>query len=295
MLSSEDFRLLRALSSWADVAGPVCDCLARWPLGFEFEETAVCVAADLPTTQHASVLGLLRDLATEALIVRVGELRWKTIREPAAYIRLALLLDAVRFYQRDVHVDSSTVRLALTRPGKPSQLEAVLRAMGFADALMDHTAEGLLDIAEAAKVRLVAMTPFLDIRGAEFVEQLLKRARPSVQKTLILRFINSTNQRQLEGLPRLEPTLADLNVEVLDYAIARPTGGIETFHAKVVLADYDYAYVGSANMLGSSIETSMELGMLLKGEAALHVSKVVDSVIRVCGQTETRSRSVAAS
>lgn len=43
-----------------------------------------------------------------------------------------------------------------------------------------------------------------------------------------------------------------------------------------------YAYVGSANMNRSSLEHSMELGMLVRGEAARTVAKVVEAVMRVC-------------
>lgn len=58
--------------------------------------------------------------------------------------------------------------------------------------------------------------------------------------------------------------------------------GIETFHAKVVLADDDYAYVGSANMNRSSLENAMELGVLMRGEAARAVGRVVNAIRAVC-------------
>jgi phosphatidylserine/phosphatidylglycerophosphate/cardiolipin synthase-like enzyme len=80
----------------------------------------------------------------------------------------------------------------------------------------------------------------------------------------------------------LRPALAQLGVEVYDYAIPRPAGaGTETFHAKVVLADDNYAYVGSANMNKSSLEYSMELGILVRGEAATLVSKVIDAILQI--------------
>jgi phosphatidylserine/phosphatidylglycerophosphate/cardiolipin synthase-like enzyme len=44
--------------------------------------------------------------------------------------------------------------------------------------------------------------------------------------------------------------------------------GYETFHAKVLLADDDEAYVGSANMTKWSFEQSLELGVLVRGRAA---------------------------
>ena len=46
----------------------------------------------------------------------------------------------------------------------------------------------------------------------------------------------------------------------MNYALQRASGGRESFHAKVILADDCRAYVGSANVTGWSLDYSMELG-----------------------------------
>lgn len=56
---------------------------------------------------------------------------------------------------------------------------------------------------------------------------------------------------------------------------------IETFHAKIVLADDRLAYVGSANILGLGDGTSLEAGVLIDGAAALQLARLVDAVLRV--------------
>jgi hypothetical protein len=53
--------------------------------------------------------------------------------------------------------------------------------------------------------------------------------------------------------------------------------GYETSHAKVVLADNNLAYVGSANLL-MQLHHSMELGNVIRGNAARVVASVVRAV-----------------
>jgi phosphatidylserine/phosphatidylglycerophosphate/cardiolipin synthase-like enzyme len=54
---------------------------------------------------------------------------------------------------------------------------------------------------------------------------------------------------------------------------------IETFHAKLIVADDTLAYVGSADLLNSSEGLSLETGLLVEGNAAVQVA-LVDAVLR---------------
>jgi phosphatidylserine/phosphatidylglycerophosphate/cardiolipin synthase-like enzyme len=56
---------------------------------------------------------------------------------------------------------------------------------------------------------------------------------------------------------------------------------IETFHAKLIVADDTLAYVGPANLLNSSERISLETGLLVEGAAAVQVARLVDAVLRV--------------
>src|SRR5262249_7964595 len=56
---------------------------------------------------------------------------------------------------------------------------------------------------------------------------------------------------------------------------------IETFHAKLVVADEALAYVGSANLLSSSEGLCLETGFLVEGAAASDVARLVDAVLRI--------------
>ena len=80
--------------------------------------------------------------------------------------------------------------------------------------------------------------------------------------------------------------LRALHVSVRDYHLSHGAEAgralpIETFHAKLVLADDTLAYVGSANLLYSSEGLSLETGLLVEGSAAIQVARLVDGVLRV--------------
>ena len=77
-----------------------------------------------------------------------------------------------------------------------------------------------------------------------------------------------------------------MQVSVRDYHLSHSAAEgralpIETFHAKLVVADDTLAYVGSANLLTSSEGLSLETGLLVEGRAAAQVARLVDAVLRV--------------
>lgn len=284
MLTIANRRYLEELAPWIDIAGDVLECLAQPSFAGAFDEARLCREARLPDTQVAATVGLLRKLAEIGLVVESPGMQWQTAVKPAIFNELAPLAYAVSFYRNRLHRDETVARVALTRPGQPSKLEDALNAMGFATGRMEVTSEAFSDIAVSAKRQFTVMTPFLDIHGARWLAELLRKVKADVRKTVILRYLRDpAHPSYPEGFITLQPTLAELAVDVLDYAVPRVSGyGTETFHAKVVLADDDYAYVGSANMNRSSLEYSMELGMLVKGDAARTIARIIDAIKTVC-------------
>lgn len=271
---------LRALVPWADIASPVLDCLSRESFVGAFDERRLCDEAGLPSTQTIALLGLLRRLAELGLIEERPDMQWRVNGSYLTLGTLSPLLAAVAFYRTSVHRDETTAKVVLTRPGQPSKLEETLRAMGFAGGRLEVTSEAFGDIAATARKRLMVMTPFLDPHGARWLGELLKKARRGVRTSVILRYLNNPSHTNYpEGLAALREVLANSGTEILDYSISRGMGQrVETFHAKVVLADDDYAYVGSANVNKASLENSMELGILVRGEAARAVARVMEAI-----------------
>jgi len=271
---------IRALVPWVDIASPVLDCLSRESLVGAFDERRLCDEAGLPSTQILALLGFLKRLAELKLIDERPDMQWSLNGSQQTLAALSPLLAAVAFYRTSIHRDETTAKVVLTRPGQPSKLEETLRSMGFAGGRLEVTSEAFGDIAGTARKRLMVMTPFLDSHGARWLGELLKKARPGVRTSVILRYLNiPSHSNYPEGLADLRDVLGGSGAEILDYSISRGPGQrVETFHAKVVLADDDYAYVGSANMNKASLENSMELGILVRGEAARAVARVMEAI-----------------
>jgi len=158
---------------------------------------------------------------------------------------------------------------AVTLPPYPSAIAAALPATGLSYASLISTEEAMARVADAAASRLTLMTPFLNKGGLDFAIGLFERS-PATARTLIVRGAGSTRAALHPQRERLE----FLQITILDCLL--PTAdGYETSHAKVVLADDQLAYVGSANLL-LQLHHSMELGNVVRGRAA----KVVASVVR---------------
>jgi Phospholipase D Active site motif len=109
-------------------------------------------------------------------------------------------------------------------------------------------------LAQAAVRRLVVMTPFIDAEGFRWLRRTFEAAPPECRKILILR--NADRYAVELGVEHAE-WLRSLHVFVHDYHLSHDAASgrqlpIETFHAKLVVADETLSYVGSANLLSSS-------------------------------------------
>lgn len=200
----------------------------------------------------------------------------------AKFKRLALALNAVEHYIRFVHQDATTVQVVLTKPPAPSALERRLSDMGWRTADIEPTEHAFQSMVSAATRRVVVMTPFLDGKGALWLQELFSAAKPGVERVLILRTLESPKREDYPvGFDGIASWLKDRGVRVLNYSLPRSNSfGRETFHAKVVLCDSDTAYLGSSNMTTASLEHSMEMGVALKGRAGADVAVVVEAVMK---------------
>jgi hypothetical protein len=162
----------------------------------------------------------------------------------------------------------------VTLPAAPSAISGALPAEGPIHASIARTDEEIGRIARTAVSSLTIMSPFVNREGAEFAMRMFEESSAS-RRTLITRLEGSTRH----ALEPLLPKMISMGVRVLDYLLAADDG-FETFHAKVVIADGDLAYVGSANMTLYA-RHSMELGVIVKGRPARAVSAIVRAVERI--------------
>ena len=183
-----------------------------------------------------------------------------------------------------IRPEAGTFQAVVTPPPNPSAFAKALQSTGMARADLMDTASAMRQVASAAHRDLVMLTPFANEQGLSFVADLFEIS-PATNRTLILRARNSGTRRALEGI---KDRLRDLRVRVLDYVLDLGDGNYETFHAKVVLADEQMAYVGSANMLHYA-RNSMELGVLLRGRG----TDVIAAAVRAAERCAIELQSVS--
>jgi phosphatidylserine/phosphatidylglycerophosphate/cardiolipin synthase-like enzyme len=195
--------------------------------------------------------------------------------------RLAFALNAIEHYVSSVHKDATIVRIVLTKPSRPSMLEQKLSECGWKTSELESTDRAFHRMVRSAQRRVVVMTPFFDVKGASWLQELFSLVQPGVERVLVLRSLeDSTRKDYPDGYDSIAPWLKVESVHVYNYSIPRiEDSGRETFHAKVVLCDRDAAYLGSSNMTAASLEHSMEMGVALQGRAAADVAVVLDAVV----------------
>lgn len=175
--------------------------------------------------------------------------------------------------------ESATFDLVMTTPKEPSLLKKELSKLGANKSLIKWTTEAFEDLVRKAQKEIIVMTPFLDRAGANLLLRLIKAKGDNVKVTVILRFLESRNS---EIYDEIRADLEESNVKVFDYSIEREgTKLLETFHAKVILADNNYCYLGSSNLDKYSIDNSMELGALITGESVRLLKALMNIIISI--------------
>ena len=225
----------------------------------------------------------LERLVSSEVIKRGGSLLKLQVDLPGVHRVRDLLLGAA--LARASNTDQPP-QLVLTPPSSPCLLSKELAKRGPRTTRIEDTREIFQHLAHEARSRLIVMTPFLDEPGAKFLLDIFTRTSDGVERILILRFLSQGRQYQTysEGFDLIKRDLDQLNVKIYDYAIPRDSSGwLETFHAKVLLADRSLAYIGSANINRYSLENSMEVGVLLSDSTSLRsLTDIMETVLSIC-------------
>jgi hypothetical protein len=167
------------------------------------------------------------------------------------------------------------VRLTVTMPSEHGDLGALLRAR---HPEMVETVDVFRHVALQASERLIFVVPFFDLHGALLLLRLFEETR-APNRILICRDVEDL--RGLNAAIDIRLVAAKVSLRVYNVPHVRDNGSIftETFHAKIALADTACAYVGSANAMRSSLETTMECGFLVRGTPAGQVKDLVEALL----------------
>lgn len=279
-LTAFEQEIVAALADQAGLAAALLETWAELPGDGAQSARSLLAAAQLGVTEENATQALLERLA-RARLIAPAPMGFRPLGQThPQYARLAYALHAIEYYRSFLHQDASVAEVVLTKPARPSVLEEKLSELGWRTADLEPTRHAFLGMVHEANRRVVVMTPFFDATGATWLQELLAHTSPGIERTLILRSLETNTRRDYPvGFDAISPWLKAHGVKVFNYSIERVEGGRETFHAKTVVCDRSAAYLGSSNMTAASLEHSMELGVVLKGRAAAGVAEVIDAVL----------------
>ena len=235
--------------------------------------------AGLGIHENVRISSILPSMAAVGILAEAGPNRRISAIEEHEMMNLAQQLAGASHFQR-INKDENEVQIVLTLPEEPSRLCEVLPEQGPYCARLKATNSAFTKIAQESRFRLVIVTPFIDKVGSEWIASMLRLTddRP-MERILILRDYHSTKA----SLSNIADELDRLQVQIFDYYIRHKGRRLpfETFHAKFILGDDTQAYIGSANMLESSLEVALEVGVLVTGKSVLDIKRLVDSMLKV--------------
>ena len=208
--------------------------------------------------------GILRPTVDGTEVLWTGEnvsqLRWT--------LEGAILgLDSISTFDRPVSV--------ITLPNDGYDISESLERRGVERATLGRTIDAFAAVARAATEKFIVATPFIDAAGVDVFNTIAAAVDPSVKSYLIV--------RKYEDILRAEQSGGDRkvaqNVSIMTYYRDRPGRSRETFHGKYFVADESVAYIGSANLLYASLESTVESGVLLRGVDAKPLSVFAQAML----------------
>jgi phosphatidylserine/phosphatidylglycerophosphate/cardiolipin synthase-like enzyme len=277
---SADADVIRCVAPWPGSAAQLLEGLAvLGPGAWAIERICVAASAGLHPGDALPILTGL-EMAGVCTCLEDGE-SWSSPLARSELQRLSQMLRGADHFRR-LRSDASSFDFVVTMPLPPSFLAEHLAGSPGRPGGYLPTSEAFLRVARAAKRRIVVLTPFIDRNGFGWLRGLLGAVDPGVERIIVLREVE---RLAIELSVEHRDWLEEMRVKVFDYHLPHPRGArvlpIETFHAKIVVADDTVAYVGSANVLGSGDGTSLEAGVLVDGRGAAQAARLVDGILQI--------------
>ena len=140
-------------------------------------------------------------------------------------------------------------------------------ASPYAGSLVKH----LADLINNCQKDLLVVTPYWSRQGVEILKKRIDNNLRKTSKALLLTPANMDDENYV-GCQSFKSLLNDLGFDVM-HRVPKPMsdGVTPMVHAKVLIADKNLAYVGSANLSQNGLSHSIEVGVSLEGGAAFHL------------------------
>jgi hypothetical protein len=256
----------------ADRAALVAAAIGRQPSLVSCSDIEIAAKAG---TVPAAVSELVRALTDWGWIEGIGSRRRLSV-EPSRVTALSWRLQGIADCA-SMDAGPRIVEPVTTLPVGAEKLRAALGEELGAHA----TRDGFAHVAANARDRLIFLVPFIDATGADVLVRMLQSTH-ATERVVVVRPDSRGMRWYTPHLAAFQP----VKTRILEYWHLPALGTSEpsrpeTFHAKLAMADHELAYVGSSNLMLSSLDDSLECGALVRGDCARVFGRLIDAVLAI--------------
>lgn len=114
----------------------------------------------------------------------------------------------------------------------------------------------------------------------ELRKLLINALKRNVEIRLLSRELYQGRDKEIQWIIDIADNLGKMdNLIIVDYHLSMEDGTIlSSTHAKIIIADYDMAYIGSAELRRNSLVTNFEIGCLIRGSQVFGICEVFDFI-----------------
>ncbi len=135
----------------------------------------------------------------------------------------------------------------------------------------EATIEELINHAEK---EIHAVFYVISIHALRFIRLMKKKAEQGVKVNLVVNSLNELQDEVKEYLMEIQKRLAGI-FQIISFHDLKNSD----IHAKVLIVDRKKVLIGSANLSWGGITTNYEIGVMIEGEVAWSVAKLIDRII----------------
>ena len=136
-----------------------------------------------------------------------------------------------------------------------------------------------------AKHTIKICSPFLEYKGFDiFLPTLLSKAKSGVDIKIIARQIAITDpDNRYDQIKKIMTIInrENIPISIRNYHYFKNEGIASSIHAKMIICDNEYAYLGSGELRNNSFDKNFEIGVILKGKNAHQLGEIFDSLFSV--------------
>jgi hypothetical protein len=200
--------------------------------------------------------------------------------EKSAADKYSTLISQIKTYQPGELLNSVVVVIS-----KPRLRELSLSGIEYRNQFIETT-ECFQQVISSANYTLRICSPFLqkdviqEDAYPELEHHLSEALLRGVKVRILTRELIERRYAEVSWIKELARALElENSVTIVDYHHTSDTGKvISSTHAKMLIADSDVAYIGSAELRRNSLIANFEVGCLLSGSVVFGVCEVFDSM-----------------